>query len=53
MTIETIKTYKIEFTEEQLRELFNILDRNINDLRGTALNSIYHDLKDTFNPTAF
>ena len=49
MTIETIKTYKIEFTEEQLRELFNILDRNINDLRGTELNPIYYDIKNIFN----
>ena len=47
--IETIKTYKIEFTEEQLRELFNILDRNINDLRGTELNPIYYDIKNIFN----
>jgi hypothetical protein len=51
MTIETIKTYKIEFTEEQLQELFNLLVRNDNDLRGTALNPIYYELKAIYNPT--
>jgi hypothetical protein len=51
--IEIEKTYKITFTDEQLQELFNLLVRNANDLRGTALNSIYHELKDLYNPTAF
>ena len=51
MTIEIEKTYKITFTEEQLQELFNLLDRNANDLRGTALNPIYYELKDHYNPT--
>jgi hypothetical protein len=49
MTIEIEKTYKIAFTEEQLRELFNLLVRNADDLRGTALNPIYYDIKNIFN----
>ena len=49
MTIEIERTYKITFTEEQLRQLYNILDRNINDLRGTELNPIYYDIKNIFN----
>jgi hypothetical protein len=49
--IEIEKTYKITFTEEQLRELYNILERNVNDLRGTALISIYHDIQNTSRPT--
>jgi hypothetical protein len=49
MTIEIEKTYKIAFTEEQLRGLYSILDRNVDDLRGTDLNPIYHDIKNIFN----
>jgi len=51
--IEIEKTYKITFTEEQLRELLRVLVRSTNDVRGTALNSIYYELKDLYNPTAF
>jgi hypothetical protein len=50
--IEIEKTYKITFSDEQLQELFNLLVRNANDLRGTALNPIYYELKDIYNPTA-
>lgn len=48
MTIEIEKTYKIAFTEEQLRELYIILDQNVSDLRGTDLNPIYYDIKNIF-----
>ena len=51
--IEIEKTYKITFTEEQLRELFDFLARNADDFRGAALNSIFHELKDHYNPTVF
>ena len=51
MTIEIEKTYKITFSDEQLQELFNLLVRNANDLRGTALNPIYYELKDIYDPT--
>ena len=51
--IEIETTYKITFTDEQLRQLYNLLDTRSNDLGGTALNSIYRDLKDTFKPTDF
>ena len=51
--IEIEKTYKITFTDEQLRQLFNLLVLNADDFRGRALNSIYHELKDHYNPTAF
>ncbi len=50
--IEIEKPYKITFSDEQLQELFNLLVRNANDLRGTALNPIYYELKDHYNPTA-
>lgn len=53
MTIEIEKTYKITFTDQQLFQLYDILVRNDNDVRGTALNSIYHELKDLYNPTVF
>ena len=51
MTIEIEKTYKITFSDEQLQELFKLLVRNANDLRGTALNPIYYELKDIYDPT--
>jgi hypothetical protein len=51
--IEIEKTYRITFTDEQLSELFSLLYRNANDLKGTALNSIYYELKDLYNPTVF
>jgi hypothetical protein len=51
--IEIEKTHKIAFTEEQLRGLYSILDRNVDDLRATDLNPIYYELKDIYNPTAF
>ncbi len=49
MKIEIETTYKIKFTEEQLRQLFIILDRSSNDLRGMELIPIYHEIKDIFN----
>ncbi len=51
--IEIERTYKITFTEEQLRQLYDLLDTRSNELGGTALNSIYRDLKDTFKPIDF
>ena len=51
--IEVEKTYKITFTDEQLRQLFNLLVLNADDFRGAVLNSIFHELKDLYNTTAF